>query len=165
MLGTGAARSTWSAALVDGTRWPDAAGECATLGLWVVAIFAATTMSARVVVAVLTGTLGAVDSDAARAVGSAGMRPPVLGLSMLSVVAVVLIASGAEALVGAAARGVDASALGSAELWSAWVSRAALMSSMVLGLVGLAELLLVRRARFRSLFQTVEDARREARRR
>ncbi len=164
-FGVGAARGAIESALVDGEQWPHVALECSVVALGVVAAFVATTVVARVVVAIATGTLGAVDRDAGRRLGAAPIRPSLIGLTLLGLVAMVLFASGLESLIAASSRAADASAGGIELLWSAWASKVALLASVVLGLVGVLELGLARTATVRALFQTVDDARRDARRR
>lgn len=164
-FGAEAAKGAIEDALVHGELWPQVALECSMIALGVVATFAASTIVARVMVAIATGTLGAVDREVGRRLGAAAIRPSFVALTLLGLVAVVLVATSLESLIAASSRAVDTSAEGVQLLWSAWASRVALLASVVLGLVGVLELGLARTSIVRALFQTVDDARRDARRR
>lgn len=109
-----------------------------------------------------TGQVGPVAGGRER-LDAPAPRPPVL-LGLLIVLGLGL-GLGAElvGVVAGAARAVDASEAGLVALWRGWAAQGLAVLGLGLGLAGLFELVLERRAHRFSLWQTPQQARDEAR--
>lgn len=122
----------------------------------------AITLGAVMVSRLLGGGLGPVDRQARRRLGVGTVRTSAGPLVIATVVGLACVLLGSVSVIGAAARGADATATSLPLLWVGWASRALAIVGGTLCAIGLLEQTWWRSARFSALHQTVQAARREA---
>ena len=122
-------------------------------------------LGVTVAVTAVTGNLGPIEAAQGRGLGVGRLR--VGGVALLAVAVLALGLSWAQLVpvVAGASRAVDASADGLVLLWHGWLQSVLAVVGSVLVLAGLLELWLARRQQTQALYQSVEQAREDMRRR
>jgi hypothetical protein len=158
--------ASWRAALASRGA-PDLAivGDTVLAAGSVAATFAALALAVHLALALLTGSFGPADTRLRTRLVATASQAYVIPFAALSALVGIGYAISMLPVMAGASRAADAPATALAPLFSAWVVQTCVAAAAILGLAGVVELVLERRRRDRSLYQSFAEAREEQRER